>query len=142
MFVTATPVAAAMPHAFSPASAPQTASEECSPNEAVRIGDMLAKLVRDGNVRSMEALAVVIVASDWGQFSASAAMPQIKTNLDGRAFRIAREAGERIARRALAGALEDHSRGATRFHRAGDYPDWARGNRPCAQVGEFLFYRV
>lgn len=142
MFVTAAPAAATKPHAFSPAS-PILGRQASRPqDEAERIGELLGRLVRDGNVRSMEALAQVIVASDWGQISAMAALPKPGSIDEHLSFAAAVRAGERIARRALSGALEDHSHGANRFHRAGDLPDWARENRPVAHVGEFLFYKL
>ena len=138
MSMTAAPVAATKPHAFSPAHETACSQPAKPQDEATRIGEMLAKLVRDGNVRSMEALAVVVIASDWGRICAAAAMPAAET--DAKTAEI--QAGERVTRRAIAGVLEDHSGGAKRFHRIGDLPDWARENRPVAHLGEFLFYRI
>jgi hypothetical protein len=46
----------------------------------------------------------------------------------------------RIARRALAGALADPTRGATRYHRADREPEWAGALSPCAHIGNLLFY--
>ena len=142
MFITAAPVAAPKPHAISLTSSATECQTSKPQTEAERIGELLAKLVFDGNVRSMEALAQVIVASDWGQISAVAALPVASPGSAASPAAAAVRAGERIARRALSGVLEDHSHGANRFHRAGDLPDWARENRPVAHVGEFLFYKV
>jgi hypothetical protein len=47
----------------------------------------------------------------------------------------------RIARRAVSGALQDPTRGATRFHVLGVAPDWAAGRKPSACVGTMFFYR-
>jgi len=49
---------------------------------------------------------------------------------------------ERTARRALAGAICDPSRGADCFHRYGDLPAWAIAARPLAHLGELVFYRA
>lgn len=46
----------------------------------------------------------------------------------------------RVARRAVAGVLPDPTGGATRYHRAGDRPDWAEGLFPTAEIGGSLFY--
>lgn len=48
----------------------------------------------------------------------------------------------RIARRALAGALDDISQGATHYHAAGIEPYWARGQKPCAVIGRHIFYVI
>lgn len=145
MFMTAVPAAATKPHAVSlTGTALQTADAiraRHGSDEATRIGAMLAQLVRDGNVRAMEALASVIVRSDWGQISAAATLPKRATANSAATDQATLSAGLRIARRALAGTLPDHSRGADRFHRIGDFPDWAKESRPVAEVGEFLFYR-
>jgi hypothetical protein len=47
----------------------------------------------------------------------------------------------RVARRALAGAQPPELAGATRWHRASADPPWARGRVPCAEFGDYLFYR-
>lgn len=49
---------------------------------------------------------------------------------------------ERTARRALASAIKDPSRGASRFHRFGDLPDWAVGQKPVEHLGEIVFYHA
>jgi spore germination cell wall hydrolase CwlJ-like protein len=46
----------------------------------------------------------------------------------------------RIARRAVAGTLDDPTRGATHYHTKAVYPPWARGRAPCAEIGQHLFY--
>jgi N-acetylmuramoyl-L-alanine amidase len=46
----------------------------------------------------------------------------------------------RIARRAMAGALQDPTRGSVRFHELGSRPAWAVGHNPSAWIGSFLFY--
>lgn len=142
MFLTATSVAALMPRAVSLGSELEQETCDCGRDEADLIGALLARLVQDGNIRSMEALATVIAASDWGRICASASLPRPDSKAETHAEEAKFRVGERIARRALAGVLEDHCHGATRFHREGDLPVWARGNRPVAHVGEFLFYRI
>lgn len=47
----------------------------------------------------------------------------------------------RIARRALHGGLPDPTGGAVRHHPLGSLPAWACGRRPCAHIGDRLFYR-
>ena len=47
---------------------------------------------------------------------------------------------QRIARRAVAGLLDDPTGGATHLHRADENPDWAQGRGACAGIGGFQFY--
>lgn len=47
---------------------------------------------------------------------------------------------QRIARRAVNGALADPTGGAVRFHRLGIRPLWAAGREPGPLIGCFLFY--
>ena len=46
----------------------------------------------------------------------------------------------RIARRAVAGLLEDPTGGATRYHDRSTLPDWTSGREPTAEIGNRLFY--
>jgi N-acetylmuramoyl-L-alanine amidase len=46
----------------------------------------------------------------------------------------------RIARRAVAGLLEDPTGGAARYHDRSTLPDWAGGLEPTAEIGNRLFY--
>jgi hypothetical protein len=46
----------------------------------------------------------------------------------------------RIARRAVAGLLEDPTGGATLYHDRSTLPDWTSGREPTAEVGNRLFY--
>jgi N-acetylmuramoyl-L-alanine amidase len=46
----------------------------------------------------------------------------------------------RIARRAVAGLLEDPTGGATMFHNRSTLPDWTSGQAPTAEIGNRLFY--
>ncbi|MEG3618965.1 cell wall hydrolase [Magnetovibrio sp. PR-2] len=46
----------------------------------------------------------------------------------------------RIARRALSGAIEDMTQGATHYHTASISPPWSKGRPACAEVGHHLFY--
>jgi spore germination cell wall hydrolase CwlJ-like protein len=48
----------------------------------------------------------------------------------------------RIARRAAAGTLKDSTNGATHYHAAGIEPYWARGEKPVAEIGRHVFYRL
>lgn len=48
----------------------------------------------------------------------------------------------RVARRAVRGALQDPSGGATCFHHVHAHPSWAKGLIPCKVVGMNKFYRV
>jgi hypothetical protein len=139
MLMTAVEAAAAMPHACSLAGPEQADAEPEAKGEAARIGELLAVLVQDGNVRAMEALALAMVRSDWGRICAAAAAPP-RGLVDVPAAAAA--AGERIARRTLAGTLPNVAKGASRFHRVGDFPDWARQSRPVAEIGDFLFYEI
>lgn len=47
----------------------------------------------------------------------------------------------RIARRAMAAAINDPTGGAIRYHSIDEAPRWARGLLPCALIGGFIFYR-
>lgn len=53
-----------------------------------------------------------------------------------RAFRACLE----VADRALAGAIEDITKGATHYHTRAVTPAWSRGRTPCAEVGAHVFY--
>lgn len=46
----------------------------------------------------------------------------------------------RIARRAIAGVIDDPTAGATHYHAKGVLPPWARGKVPSADIGNHLFY--
>jgi N-acetylmuramoyl-L-alanine amidase len=46
----------------------------------------------------------------------------------------------RIARRAVAGVLEDPTGRATRYHDRSTLPDWTSGWEPTAEIGNRLFY--
>lgn len=46
----------------------------------------------------------------------------------------------RIARRALAGSIDDPTKGATHYHTRAVAPAWARGREPSAEIGSHLFY--
>lgn len=46
----------------------------------------------------------------------------------------------RIARRAVSGALDDPTFGATHYHAKGAAPPWAAGREPSAVVGRHKFY--
>lgn len=46
----------------------------------------------------------------------------------------------RIARRAVAGALDDPTKGATHYHALNVKPAWAEGRRPCVVIGRHMFY--
>jgi hypothetical protein len=46
----------------------------------------------------------------------------------------------RIARRAVAGLLEDPTGGATLYHDRSTLPDWTSGRGPTAEIGNRLFY--
>nr|WP_242481714.1 cell wall hydrolase [Paracraurococcus ruber] len=48
----------------------------------------------------------------------------------------------RIAQRAVAGALPDHTGGATHWHAAEALPGWAIGQVPLAEIGGLVFYRL
>lgn len=48
----------------------------------------------------------------------------------------------RIARRALAGTLDDTTNGATHYHAASIMPYWAKGETPVATIGRHVFYRI
>jgi len=46
----------------------------------------------------------------------------------------------RIARRAVAGVLEDPTQGATHYHARTILPSWAKALEPSAEIGNHLFY--
>ena len=48
----------------------------------------------------------------------------------------------RLARRAVAGVLEDLTHGATHYHAVGILPYWAKGLEPAMQIGHHVFYRM
>lgn len=48
----------------------------------------------------------------------------------------------RIARRALAGTLEDSTNGATHYHARQITPDWTAGETPTAVIRNHIFYRL
>lgn len=48
----------------------------------------------------------------------------------------------RIARRAVAGALKDNTRGATHYHADYVSPYWAKGQAPRVTIGRHIFYRL
>lgn len=48
----------------------------------------------------------------------------------------------RLARRALAGALDDITQGATHYHAAGIDPYWTRGEKPVSVIGRHIFYVI
>lgn len=47
---------------------------------------------------------------------------------------------QRIARRAVYGRLDDITGGADHYHAAGISPYWAQGQKPCAVIGNHIFY--
>ena len=49
---------------------------------------------------------------------------------------------QRIARRALIGALPDVTNGATHYHTKAISPYWAKGQESCAVIGAHIFYRM
>ena len=109
--------------------------------EFENIASRLLSLVGDGNVRQMEALAIVIVRSDWGQIDAAASSKPQDPERPQRIAAVQHETAGRIARRAIANTISDATKGAVRFHRLGELPDWARTRSPVTQIGEYLFYR-
>lgn len=48
---------------------------------------------------------------------------------------------QRIARRALSGNVKDITGGATKYHKASEYPEWAEALPPIACIGDLLFYK-
>jgi len=48
----------------------------------------------------------------------------------------------RIARRAVIGALPDHTSGATHYHADYVSPYWAKGETPVVTIGAHLFYKL
>lgn len=49
---------------------------------------------------------------------------------------------QRIARRAVAGCLEDPTQGATHYHANYVAPYWAKGEKPTVVIGKHIFYRM
>jgi spore germination cell wall hydrolase CwlJ-like protein len=48
----------------------------------------------------------------------------------------------RIARRAVIGALDDRTRGATHYHADYVSPHWAKGRTPTIIIGHHIFYKL
>ncbi len=48
----------------------------------------------------------------------------------------------RVARRALAGVLDDQTFGATHYHEQSIMPDWSLGQTPSAHIGHHIFYKL
>lgn len=48
----------------------------------------------------------------------------------------------RIARRAIIGALKDHTNGATHYHADYVSPYWAKGEVPVKVIGRHIFYKL
>ena len=48
----------------------------------------------------------------------------------------------RIARRAVIGQLEDHTKGATHYHADYVSPYWAKGEEPTITIGRHIFYKM
>ncbi len=48
----------------------------------------------------------------------------------------------RIARRLLVGVTDDLTLKATHYHAAGISPFWAKGEKPCAVIGNHIFYAI
>lgn len=59
--------------------------------------------------------------------------------VDGRNLEFA--TAQRLARRAMSGALPDRTGDATHYHAAGISPYWIKGFRPCAVIGRHIFYK-
>lgn len=144
-----------------------SARDEARAREARDI-DILARTIwgeaRGESVRGMEAVAGVIlnrarIAEDrggfwWGrgiaeicckpfQFSCWNANDPNRAKLlsvgsDDPHFAIA----QRIATRALRGALADPTKGADHYHADGVTPDWAAGREGCVVIGRHVFYRL
>jgi spore germination cell wall hydrolase CwlJ-like protein len=123
--------------------------------------DILARTLwgeaRGESVRGIEAVAAVVVnrvrrGGWWGnsvetvcrkpmQFSCWNAGDPNRAKLEqvdesDRQFRICL----RIARRAIAGRVDDPTGGATHYHVRGLLPAWAREREPSAEIGNHLFY--
>lgn len=71
----------------------------------------------------------------WNETDPNRAKLEAVTEKD-RRFRICL----RIARRAVAGSLDDCARGATHYHSKTTFPIWARNRSPVAEIGNHLFY--
>jgi len=123
--------------------------------------DVLARTIygeaRGESVRGMEAVAAVVMnrvarRGWWGrtvetvclkpwQFSCwNAADPNRRRVLEVTDADPVFRTCLRIARRAVAGAVDDPTRGATHYHAVGVLPEWAKGRQPCARIGDHLFY--
>lgn len=123
--------------------------------------DVLARTLygeaRGENVRGMEAVAAVVMnrvarGGWWGrtvetvclkpwQFSCwNANDPNRQRVLEVTDADPAFRSCLRIARRAVAGALEDPTKGATHYHAIGMLPRWAEGHQPSARIGNHVFY--
>lgn len=73
--------------------------------------------------------------SCWNENDPNRAKLQAVTEKD-RVFRICL----RVARRAVAGGLDDPTWGSTHYHTKTITPPWARSRNPVAEIGNHLFY--
>lgn len=101
------------------------------------------------SVRAIEALAATLVnreSAGLGQWQPGCDLerPGLCESVPGwRGAGVELEAVcRRVARRALSGALQDPTRGATAFHHVDEMPDWARHRSAVAVFGPYLFYRL
>jgi N-acetylmuramoyl-L-alanine amidase len=96
------------------------------------------------SVRVLEAMAGAVLrrmrAGDTRLGSARHGLAEAPARFEPEPRRV--EMCERIARRAVSGALADATRGANAWHRVGEAPPWARCATPVAEIGPFLFYRL
>jgi hypothetical protein len=116
------------------------ANAKQSPTE--HLACLLDAIVLDGNVRAMEGVACTLArAGSRMQAVANTVLTAdahpIRLPVEGRA---SYAMALRTALRALAGCVEDPSRGALAFHRVGDMPEWARSAMPLTQIGGIVFY--
>jgi len=110
-----------------PAGRPRT-------GEASQIAARIARVAPAEPVRTLEALAVAEANRLRHQSPAAPVPLQTQNeNAPGERYR-------RIARRALAGALDTPVGAAVAYHRDGPTPPWAAGRQPVAEVGGFVFY--
>jgi len=134
--------ATAAPGKPAPGKSTRIANAHRSPAE--HLAGLLDAIVLDGNVRAMEGVACVLARAGAGMQDRADDLlaREQRTHRLPLAATPSRRMAERTARRALAGAVEDPSRGANRFHRYGDLPDWAARLKPVAHLGEIVFYRA
>lgn len=113
-----------------------SSGDEAGEDDAAWIAYRLRTRFAAETVRTLEVLAI----AEANRLSRSDGRPRGKPAVPPGPDDALHRSCLRIARRALAGTLDNPIEDASRYHRAGVEPAWARGLSPVAEVGGFVFY--